>query len=67
MWQEPGCSGYTVAFHPAWEDFPTDNLEADVRRMNAFVEAQARVRPDQYFWGHKRFKTRPNPSDPYYY
>jgi KDO2-lipid IV(A) lauroyltransferase len=67
MWQEPGCIGYTVAFHPAWEHFPTDNLEADVRRMNAFVEAQARARPDQYFWGHKRFKTRPTPSDPYYY
>jgi len=67
MWQEPGSAGYTVAFHPAWEHFPSDNLEADVLRMNQFVESQARARPDQYFWGHKRFKTRPTPSDPYYY
>jgi KDO2-lipid IV(A) lauroyltransferase len=67
MWQEPGSKGYTVAFHPAWESFPTDDLEVDVRRMNAFVETQARARPDQYFWGHKRFKTRPTPSDPYFY
>jgi len=67
MWQESGAQGYTVAFHPAWERFPSDDLEADVRRMNAFVESQARLRPDQYFWGHKRFKTRPSPSDPYLY
>lgn len=67
MWQEPGDQGYTVAFHRAWEHFPSDNLEADVRRMNEFVEEQARARPDQYFWGHKRFKTRPSPSDPYLY
>jgi KDO2-lipid IV(A) lauroyltransferase len=67
IWQESGSKGYTVAFHPAWERFPTEDLEQDVLRMNAFVEAQARARPDQYFWGHKRFKTRPTPSDPYFY
>jgi KDO2-lipid IV(A) lauroyltransferase len=67
MWQEPGAQGYTVSFLPAWDNFPTEDLVADVSRMNAFVEAQARARPDQYFWGHKRFKTRPTSSDPYFY
>jgi KDO2-lipid IV(A) lauroyltransferase len=27
--------------------------------MNAFIEEQARVMPEQYYWLHKRFKTRP--------
>ena len=64
VWQRPGSEGYQVDFLPAWEDFPGPDLEADVRRMNAFVEAYARAHPDQYFWGHKRFRTRPDPSEP---
>ncbi len=27
--------------------------------MNAFIEEQARLLPAEYFWSHKRFKTRP--------
>lgn len=50
---------YEVRFYPAWEDYPTDDLEADTRRMNAFIEDRIREMPDQYFWVHKRFKTRP--------
>ena len=50
-------------FYPAWEDYPTDDLEADVRRMNAFIEERVREMPEQYFWAHKRFKTRP-PGEP---
>jgi len=62
--------GYVVRFYPAWEDYPTDDLDADVRRMNAFIEERVREMPDQYFWAHKRFKTRPpgdtSPYDPRY-
>ena len=56
--------GYEIEFQAAWQDFPSADLEADVRRMNAFVEAVARANPDQYFWGHKRFRTRPDPDQP---
>lgn len=59
--QEGG--GYVARFYPPWEDYPTDDLEADVRRMNAFIEARVREMPEQYFWAHKRFKTRP-PGEP---
>jgi hypothetical protein len=45
-------------FYPAWENFPTDDIEADTRRMNAFLEDRIREMPEQYFWVHKRFKTR---------
>ena len=55
--------GYVVRFYPEWKDFPTGDLEADVRRMNAFIEDRVREMPEQYFWAHKRFKTRP-PGEP---
>jgi KDO2-lipid IV(A) lauroyltransferase len=50
---------YEVVVHPPWEDYPTGDIEADVRRMNAFIEERVREMPEQYFWTHKRFKTRP--------
>jgi Kdo2-lipid IVA lauroyltransferase/acyltransferase len=55
--------GYLVKIYPPWDDYPTGDLEADVRRMNAFIEERVREMPDQYFWAHKRFKTRP-PGEP---
>jgi KDO2-lipid IV(A) lauroyltransferase len=27
--------------------------------MNAFIEARVLEAPSEYFWSHKRFKTRP--------
>jgi len=55
--------GYEVRFYPAWENYPSGNIEADVRRMNAFIEERVLEMPEQYFWAHKRFKTRP-PGEP---
>lgn len=57
--QLPGGQGYVLTFYPAWENFPSDDVEADTRRMNAFIEERVREMPEQYFWTHKRFKTRP--------
>jgi KDO2-lipid IV(A) lauroyltransferase len=64
--QLPGGMGYVLKFYPAWTDFPTDNLAADVRRMNAFIEERVREMPEQYFWLHKRFKSRPPGEDKFY-
>ncbi|QJR12493.1 Lipid A biosynthesis lauroyltransferase [Usitatibacter rugosus] len=55
--------GYEVIVYPPWENYPTDDVEADVRRMNAFIEERVLEMPEQYFWAHKRFKTRP-PGEP---
>ncbi len=55
--------GYEVRFYPPWDDYPTGDVEADVRRMNAFIEERVLEMPEQYFWAHKRFKTRP-PGEP---
>jgi KDO2-lipid IV(A) lauroyltransferase len=57
--QLPGGQGYRVRFYPPWDNFPSDNLEADVTRMNAFIEERIREMPPQYLWLHRRFKTRP--------
>ena len=57
--QLPGGAGYVVRFYPAWENFPSGDVVADTRRMNEFIEARVREMPEQYFWLHKRFKTRP--------
>lgn len=55
----PDGSGYEVEFYPPWENYPTGDLYADTRRVNAFIEDRVREMPEQYFWLHKRFKTRP--------
>ncbi len=57
--QLPGAQGYELRFYPAWDNYPTDDVEADTRRMNAFIEDRVREMPEQYYWVHKRFKTRP--------
>ena len=57
--QLPGDAGYELRFYPAWENFPTEDDAADTRRMNAFIEERVREMPEQYYWLHKRFKTRP--------
>jgi len=57
--QLPGGQGYRVKLYPAWEDYPCGDVEADTRRMNAFIEDRIREMPEQYLWTHRRFKTRP--------
>jgi KDO2-lipid IV(A) lauroyltransferase len=64
--QLPGAAGYVLTFYPAWRDFPTDDVERDTRRMNAFIEERVLEMPEQYYWLHKRFKTRP-PGEAKYY
>jgi KDO2-lipid IV(A) lauroyltransferase len=53
-------TGYEVVVHPAWRDFPTDDAEADTALMNQRLEGFINTMPAQYFWVHKRFKTRPS-------
>lgn len=60
------AQGYVVKIGPPWQGFPGATIEADTRRMNAFIEAEVLAQPEQYLWLHKRFKTRPpNEKSPY--
>ena len=39
--------------------YPTDDVEADTARMNREAGDYINTMPGQYYWVHKRFKTRP--------
>ncbi len=55
----PGGAGYVLELGEAWDDFPTRDADADTARMNAWIESVVRTMPEQYYWVHRRFKTRP--------
>ena len=56
--------GYDIVLEPPLEGFPTGDLEVDTQRINDLIEGWVRKCPAQYLWIHRRFRTRPNRSDP---
>jgi KDO2-lipid IV(A) lauroyltransferase len=58
--------GYEVEVQPPWEHYPSGDVEADTRLMNQRLEGWIRAMPEQYYWVHKRFKTRPAGEPPLY-
>lgn len=62
----PDYRGWKVTFLKPWEDFPGPDVIQATRRMNAFIESQVMLAPAEYFWAHRRFKTRP-PGAPDFY
>jgi len=58
--------GYDVEVYPAWENFPSSDVQADTAYMNHWLEQVINTMPSQYYWVHKRFKTRPD-GEPYLY
>jgi Kdo2-lipid IVA lauroyltransferase/acyltransferase len=60
------ASGYEVQVLPAWENFPSDDAVRDTAFMNAQLEDYIASMPAQYYWVHKRFKTRPEGEAPLY-
>jgi Kdo2-lipid IVA lauroyltransferase/acyltransferase len=53
------AGGYEVNFSSPWTDFPSRDARLDTERMNRELQALVLAAPDQYYWVHKRFKTRP--------
>lgn len=62
----PGLQGYKLTLGAPLEQFPSDDEQADVQRVNDLLEAQIRRVPEQYLWVHRRFKTRPEGEPKYY-
>ncbi|SDI48886.1 lysophospholipid acyltransferase family protein [Propionivibrio dicarboxylicus] len=58
--------GYVLEIGDPWPDFPTADADADTRRMNEAIEAVVRTMPEQYYWVHRRFKTRPEGEPSFY-
>ncbi len=61
-----GYQGYTLHIFEPLANFPSDDLVADARAMNRFLETQIQRMPDQYYWVHRRFKRRPQGQAPVY-
>lgn len=55
-----------VRIHPPLDGFPSGSTAADTRRASAIIETHVRRIPEQYWWIHKRFKTRPAGELPLY-
>jgi KDO2-lipid IV(A) lauroyltransferase len=59
-------SGYDIEVGPALDRFPSDEVMDDTARINRLIEAAVRRVPEQYFWQHRRFKSRPPGEPPVY-
>jgi KDO2-lipid IV(A) lauroyltransferase len=55
--------GYDVRVCESWRDYPSKDVEADTALMNLRLQDYIDGMPSQYYWVHKRFKTRP-PGQP---
>lgn len=62
----PDYQGWQVIFYPPWENYPGTDIEAATLRMNRFIEERVKEAPAEYFWSHKRFKTRPEGEAGFY-
>jgi len=58
---------YHVKVMPPLDDFPgEDSLEDATARVNRLIEDWVRPDPAQYYWVHRRYKTRPE-GEPRFY
>lgn len=63
---DPVTGKYLLRILPALPDFPSGDPYADLGHLNAVMEKQIRRVPEQYWWIHRRFKTRPEGEAPFY-
>lgn len=59
------AGGYRVRLYPHQPQMAADDPAAAARALNDFVGARVSEIPEQYYWLHRRFKTRPDGADVY--
>lgn len=67
VWREGPGAHVFEAFAPI-EDAPPPDVDPVVfrtARYTRFIEERIRAHPDQWFWTHKRWRTRPSPTVPH--
>ena len=63
---DPETRCYTVSLLPPLEPFAGEDPVPDLQKLNSIMEDQIRSAPGQYWWVHRRFKTRPDGEPPFY-
>ncbi len=51
-------ASYNLYILPAFENYPSNNLQNDIDRLNQHFEKCIMSDPTQYWWVHRRFKTK---------
>ena len=59
-------SGYELIIEPPLESYPSGDDVQDTETLNRIIEKWVRRAPEQYFWVHRRFKSRPDPGERFY-
>ena len=62
----PRGQGYRLHFIPAPPAINQEPLEQSVAVMNVMAERLVRQKPEQYQWGYRRFRTRPEGEEKIY-
>ncbi len=62
----PDFSGYVLDFRGVLEGIPSGDDIADLTLLNQHIEACVREQPEEYWWVHRRFKTRPKGQASFY-
>jgi len=55
----PSNKGYQMEILPELDNFPSGDDVEDATRLNQLIADAIAKAPEQYFWAHRRFKTRP--------
>ncbi|MFV2060368.1 MAG: LpxL/LpxP family Kdo(2)-lipid IV(A) lauroyl/palmitoleoyl acyltransferase [Gammaproteobacteria bacterium] len=59
----PDNKGYLLEILPEVDNFPSGDDVQDATQLNQLIADAIKKAPEQYFWAHRRFKTRP-PGEP---
>ena len=62
----PDGEGYVLRLGEPLAHFPSNDVFEDTARINAEIEQMVIEAPEQYFWVHQRFKSRPEGVPPVY-
>ena len=62
----PAGGGIEIRLSPPLKNFPTNNELTDTTTMNQAIQSLITQAPAQYFWSHRRFKTRPKGEGKFY-
>ncbi len=59
QYRKPDDSGYEIHFEPMPEQYPDEDEVVNATVVNEIIEKVVSRHPEQYWWLHRRFKTRP--------